>query len=156
MTLESTLDDALRRLAPLPEARVRERPAPGRWSPKEILGHLVDSAANNHPRIVLAVGREDLDFPGYEQERWVNVQRYQDEPWGVILDLWSAYNRHIVHVIAAIPRADLLRPRQKHSLHRIAWRLVDEGNPVTLEYMISDYVEHLRHHLAQIYDLTGA
>jgi hypothetical protein len=150
-----TLDDAAGRLGALTESQVSRRPAPGKWSAKEILGHLVDSAANNHARFVLAQGRGNLDFPGYEQDRWVSVQGYQNEPWSDILSLWIAYNRHIVHVIGAIPRLELTEPRRKHSLATIAWQPIDERAPATLEYLVTDYVGHLRHHLSQIYALAG-
>ena len=151
-----TLDDATRRLAQLTEQEVARRPSPGKWSPKEILGHLVDSAANNHARFILAQGRGDLDFPGYEQERWVSSQRYQDEPWTEIFALWTAYNRHIIHVVSVIPGDELTAKRAKHSLAKIAWQQVDPRQPATLEFLITDYVAHLRHHLSQIYALTGA
>jgi hypothetical protein len=154
--LRRTVDDATRRLSPLTEQVVARRPAPGKWSPKEILGHLVDSAANNHARFVLAQGRGDLDFPGYEQERWVSSQRYQDEPWDDVLALWIAYNRHIGHVADVIPPSEMVVPRARHSLARIAWQQVDPREPATLEFLIADYVAHLRHHLSQIYSLTGA
>ena len=154
--LHRVLENATPRLASLTESQVSTPPAPGKWSAKEILGHLVDSAANNHPRFVLAQGRADLDFPGYDQEQWVALQRYRDEAWSDVLALWSAYNRHIVHIIGSIQPHELTLPRRRHSLARIAWRPVDEREPATLEYMIADYVGHMEHHLAQIYALTGA
>ena len=150
------MDDAARRLSPLTDRVVSRRPAPGKWSAKEILGHLVDSAVNNHARFVLAQGRGDLDFPGYEQERWVSSQRYQDEPWSDILTLWTAFNRHIAHVVEVIPPDELTASRPRHSLGRIAWQQVDPSESVTLDFLITDYVAHLRHHLSQIYSLTGA
>ena len=153
--LRRTLDEAAPRLAALTESQVARRPAPGKWSAKEILGHLVDSAANNHARFVLAQGRADLDFPGYEQDRWVSLQRYQDEPWNDILTLWTAYNRHLIHIVGAIPRHELGEPRRVHSLARIAWQPIDDRQPATLGYLITDYVGHLRHHLSQIYALTA-
>jgi hypothetical protein len=56
------------------------KPAPDRWSKKEILGHLIDSAANNHQRFVRAQGTPRLEFPGYEQEFWVATQAYASAP----------------------------------------------------------------------------
>src|SRR5215211_6351731 len=71
------------------------RPAPGKWSPKAIIGHLVDSAANNHQRFVRAQLQYDLIVAGYAQEAWVALQRYQDAPWMELVALWREYNLHI-------------------------------------------------------------
>ncbi|MDQ3907305.1 MAG: hypothetical protein M3268_03060, partial [Acidobacteriota bacterium] len=62
------------------------------WSAKQIVGHLIDSAANNHRRFVLAQSKDDLVFDGYAQEDWVRAQRYDAEPWPQIVELWRAYN----------------------------------------------------------------
>lgn len=147
---ERTVEEEAARLRDLSEAESERRPAPGAWSAKETIGHLIDSAANNHQRFVRAPGRADLDFPGYDGDEWVAVQHYQSAPWPRLVELWRLYNRHLAHVVAHLPESELKRPRHPHSLHRIAFRLVDESEPVTLEYLVRDYVEHLRHHLGQI------
>jgi hypothetical protein len=123
----------------------------GEWSRREILGHLIDSAANNHQRFVRAQFKDDLVFPGYEQEQWVSSQRYNDEPWPDLIELWRAYNLHLVHVVAHIPEDVLTRQRDKHSLAQIAFNSVDQNAPATLEYLIRDYLDHLKHHLDQIW-----
>jgi uncharacterized damage-inducible protein DinB len=147
---ERTVEEAARRLRALSEEESERRPAPGVWSAKETVGHLVDSAANNHQRFVRAQARPDLDFPGYEQDEWIAAQHYQDARWPDLVELWRLYNRHLAHVVARVPEAELKRPRHPHSLQRIAFRPVPERDPATLEYLIRDYVEHLRHHLNQI------
>jgi DinB family protein len=131
------------------------RPAPGKWSAKEIIGHLIDSAANNHQRFVRAQFQQDLILPGYAQDDWVSVQKYQNARWSDLLDLWSSYNLHIARVIEATPDDARVRPRARHNLHEIAWRPVPADQPATLDYFMRDYVEHLRHHLRQIAGLVG-
>jgi hypothetical protein len=121
------------------------------WSSKQIVGHLIDSAANNHRRFVLAQFKDDLSFDGYAQEDWVRAQGYDAEPWAQIVELWRVYNLHFAHVMAHAPGEVLRRPRAAHSLDRIAFKPVDAGQPATLEYLITDYVEHLKHHLRQIF-----
>lgn len=153
--LERTVEEAAARLHALSEEESERRPAPGVWSAKETVGHLIDSAANNHQRFVRAQARPDLDFPGYEQDEWVAAQHYQAAPWPRLVELWRLYNLHLAHVVGRVPEAELKRPRHPHSLHRIAFRLVDAGQPATLEYLIRDYVEHLRHHLAQLRARSG-
>ena len=91
------------RLRGLSEPQASEPPGPGKWSPKEILGHLVDSASNNHQRFVRAQLAPPLRMAGYEQAGWVAAQRYGDREWDDIVELWASYNRHLAHVIAAIP-----------------------------------------------------
>jgi hypothetical protein len=123
----------------------------GEWSPKQILGHLIDSAANNHQRFVRGQFTDHLEFPGYEQEQWVSAQQYNDESWPAVIELWRAYNMHLLHVVSVIPQHVLTQPRDKHSLDQIAFNTVDRRSPTTLEYLIRDYLVHLKHHLDQIW-----
>jgi DinB superfamily len=123
---------------------------PGEWSRKQILGHLIDSAANNHQRFVRAQSTDDLSFPGYDADEWVDAQKYTDRPWPDLIELWCAYNIHLVHVVSRIPENTLTQPRNKHTLDKIAFHPVDADTPTTLEYLIRDYLDHLKHHLDQI------
>lgn len=147
----ATVLDAATRMRQMPEAESRRKSAPDDWAPIEILGHLVDSAANNHQRFVRAQFTDDLVFPGYEQNEWVSSQKYADESWPELIQLWSAYNLHLQHVASVIPAPILTKPRANHTLNQIAFNLVEKSEPATLEYLIRDYVDHLRHHLDQIF-----
>ena len=148
------LMDALRHAMPallaLDEAATSRRPAPGKWSPREIIGHLVDSASNNHQRFVRMRDRDDLVVEGYEQDAWVAAQRYQDAPWVELVVLWLTYNRHLARLMAATPVDARNRMRHSHNLHLRAYRPVPADRAVTLEYFMNDYVDHLEHHLAQV------
>jgi hypothetical protein len=148
--LRAAVDDATPRLLALDDAVVARRPAPGRWSPKEVIGHLIDSAGNNHQRFVRAASQNDLVFNGYAQDEWVVLQRYQEAPWEELVLLWQLFNRHIARVMAAIPAERRLRVEQRHNFHQIGFRTVPESQPTTLEYFMNDYVDHLEHHLAQV------
>src|SRR5713101_2511616 len=77
-------------------------PAPGKWSKKEILGHLIDSAANNHQRFVRLQLTSRIDLPGYDGDEWVRVQDYQDRSWGELIDLWRMYNTQLSWVIRKV------------------------------------------------------
>ena len=153
--LRRAVEEGMAALRRVDDAASARRPAPGTWSPREVIGHLIDSAANNHGRFVRAQLEEDMVFPGYAQDEWVRVQRYQSRPWAALLELWRGYNLHLASVIAGIPPHDLGRPRARHNLHRIAWRTVPEDEPATLGYFIADYIGHLRHHLAQAIERGG-
>ena len=150
----ATVMDATGRMREIPAAASRQKSSPDEWSQIEILGHLIDSAANNHQRFVRAQFTDDLVFPGYEQEGWVSSQKYADESWSDLIQLWSSYNLHIHHLASVIPEAILTKPRATHNLDQIAFKTVDKSEATTLEYFIRDYVDHLRHHLDQIF--TGA
>jgi len=144
-----TIDRAAERLLTVSDADAGRTPAPGKWSKKEIIGHLIDSAANNHGRFVRAQLQEDLVFPGYDQDAWVRVEAYQDRPWANLVRFWQVFNHHIAAVMeAAEPRA-LTQPRARHNLDQLAWRTIDTTQPATLEYFMRDYVGHLKHHLRQ-------
>lgn len=137
--LLGAVDSAGESLLSLSDREASLKSAPDAWSKKEILGHLLDSAANNHHRFVRAQQVETLAFPHYEQEHWVSSQGYGERPWAELVDLWRLYNRHLAHVISRIPEE-----------RRSAVCVIGPDQPVTLGYLIEDYVVHLRHHLQEI------
>ena len=149
-----TILSATDRLRAISQEQSRRGTSEDNWAPIEILGHLVDSAANNHQRFVRAQFTGDLAFPGYEQERWVSAQKYREESWLDLIQLWSSYNLHLLHAVSVIPENILAKARENHSLDQIAFNLIDSSKPATLEYLIRDYVVHLRHHLDQIFEVT--
>lgn len=147
--LREVVDAATPRLRALGEASAR-RPAPGKWSPREIIGHLVDSASNNHQRFVRAQFQDDLLFPGYQQDEWVRAGAYQDAPWDDLITLWRTFNLQIARVMEGASETARLRHRTRHNLDQIGFA-VPPGEPVTLDLLMRDYVRHLEHHLGQIF-----
>jgi DinB superfamily len=148
--LRSTVERATPQLLAISDTDSARRPAPGKWSPREIVGHLVDSASNNHQRFVRAQFQDDLVFAGYDQDAWVSAQRYQDASWRDLVTLWRAFNLHIAHVIETVPPELRTRVHTRHNLDQLAWQTVAAGAPTTLDTFMSDYVGHLKHHLRQI------
>ena len=110
--LVETVEAAVPMLRSMSEARAEQPRAPGKWSPKQVIGHLIDSASNNHQRFVRAQEGPSFAGPGYEQDHWVAVQGYQESSWDEIVALWRAYNRHL----AQSHRADS-RGEAWHHLH---------------------------------------
>jgi hypothetical protein len=149
---KETIDTAAPRLRQISEAQSEQPRAEEHWSAKQIIGHLIDSATNNHARFVLAQIKDDLVFPGYDQNSWVQIQQYQQASWAQLVDLWRAYNLHLLHVMAHTPANKMNNPCTQHSLQTIAFETVTESEPATLEYLMKDYVVHLKHHLSQIFD----
>lgn len=144
------VEEASARLLALTDAEASSRRAEGKWSAKETLGHLIDSASNNHQRFVRAQLKEGLVFEGYAQDEWVRAQAYQDEPWPLLVNLWKFYNLHLAHVCRHAPEAERRRERREHNLHEIGWAPVSAEEPATLEHLMRDYVGHLKNHLRQI------
>lgn len=122
---------------------VTARPAEGKWSIKEIIGHLLDSATNNHHRFVRADGFSQLLFPGYAQVEWVSRQNYQEADWPLLLELWRTYNHQLAYVIRQISEDRL------YTVCRIG-----DTEYVTLRFLVEDYVGHIEHHLEQIEGLS--
>lgn len=131
--------EAADRLRRIDEATAVKRPARGKWSKKEVLGHLIDSAANNHQRFVRLQLTSRIDLPGYDGDEWVRLQNYQERPWGQIIELWQAYNTQLASLIRTVDPSAL----------RHVWHTPD-GKDLDLEFIMRDYVVHLRHHLDQI------
>src|SRR5690242_16510389 len=127
--LRRAVDEATPRLMELSDAQAKRRPRPGKWSPAEIIGHLIDSASNNHQRFVRARFQDDLVFPGYDQDAWVAAQQYAAAPWDDLVSLWAGFNRHLARVMAATPEDVRLRPRARHNLEQLAWQAVPNDRP---------------------------
>jgi len=149
--LRATVDAAHAELLPVPPALAARKPTGGGWCAQEIVGHLIDSAANNHQRFVRGQWQGDLVFPGYAQDDWVRAQRYADEPWPLLVNLWKSYNLHLAHVMRHAPEEVRSRPRPRHNFHVIGFAPVNADEPSTLEHLMRDYVAHLKHHLRQIF-----
>jgi hypothetical protein len=130
------------RLSTIGEEEFSHRPATGKWSKKEILGHLIDSAANNHHRFIRAQLEAPYEILPYAQNEWVELNRYQHLESNRIVHLWETYNRHLLEIIRHIPE------------EKLAKTLIDGEETVTLGWLIVDYVAHIEHHLNQITDLS--
>lgn len=150
LRLRSAVNAAEPQLRAMTDAQSGRAAAAGTWSPKQIIGHLIDSAANNHQRFVRGALQDELVFPGYAQEAWVALQQYQGASWPDLLTLWASYNRQLAVVMSAIPAEDRLRVRARHNLEQIAMSAPTGEANATLDYLMSDYVDHLEMHLGQI------
>jgi len=139
LELKSVIASAVPDLLAIPDEDAGKARTGGKWCRKEILGHLIDSASNNHQRFVRSQLQVELSFPAYQQESWVSVQKYAREPWRDLVRFWENYNRHLLHLISATPAT---------ALQNIC--TVGTNAPMTLEFLMRDYVSHAKHHLAQI------
>ena len=127
-------------LLSIPENQAAERPdGPDSWSQKEELGHLIDSAVNNHVRFVRASLEPDFEGPGYDQDGWVKVHGYQEIPWSTLIELWRQHNSILVHMIGLIPEPGLEAECR-----------IGGSQRVTLGFLIEDYILHMQHHLDHI------
>lgn len=136
-----TLETAHSRLSLLPLPLTELPWFEGKWTRKQVLGHLIDSAATNHQRFVRGQLAEHVVFPGYHADDWVRVQHYHELSWTHLLGLWHLYNQHLLLVARQIP-AD----RLTHVVQVAAG-----GFEAPLDWWVTDYVRHLRHHLDQIF-----
>jgi hypothetical protein len=138
--LEQVLETAPPSLAAIGDGDAGRAPASGGWSKKQILGHLIDSAGNNHQRFVRAQLAPHLEFPAYPQEVWVATQSYATEPWPDLVNLWLMLNRHLLHIIRNTPAE-----RLSHTCS------IGGKDPVALGDLMEGYVGHMEHHLAQVF-----
>jgi len=138
-SLRALLKDLPDRLNKLTAAQTSRKSDPSKWSSKEELGHLIDSALNNHRRIILVQLEDKLALPSYDGERWVEVQRYQDRDWTGLVQLWLTLNRHLLAAAETVPSS--------------AWTrtcTIGDSQPLTLKFVVDDYVDHMLHHLRHI------
>ncbi len=137
--LSTLLQSVPPRLVAISDVDAAASPGDGHWSKKQILGHLIDSAANNHQRFVRGQFVAHIDLPGYQQGQWVEAQRYATEPWADLVNLWLLLNRHLAHIVRGMPAE-----ARDHTIS------IGGREPVTLGFVIDDYLGHLQHHLDQI------
>lgn len=149
-TLDKIITVANTQLQAISELEMSHKSTPEKWSKKEILGHLVDSAYNNHRRFMQALFQENLVFEGYDQALWVQSNDYQNQPIGKILSSFIASNRHLNIAVSNIPEEVLNRKTSNHNFHKICMNVLEEGATTSLSYLVWDYIFHLEHHLSQI------
>jgi hypothetical protein len=111
----------------------------GGWTRKQVMGHLLDSAANNRQRFVRAAADGSYAGPQYEQEAWVAAHGYADQPWETLLRWWQAEHEILEAVVDRIPEEQLE-----------ASCTVGTDAAVTLRFLVEDYPRHQRWHLAQL------
>jgi hypothetical protein len=133
-----------RLLAIAPESARRKERAED-WSKQEILGHLVDSALNNHQRVVRGALNAAANFPPYEQNRWVEVQGYNERDWKELVKLWAQCNLHLCRMLDRLPEAALSNPCN-----------IGKEAPVALGFVVEDYLRHLNMHLSQILETPAS
>jgi hypothetical protein len=137
--LRQTLHEVLPPLHAISEEDASIKPLPHKWSKKEILGHLIDSATNNQHKFVRTMAQPHLEFLGYAQDFWVAEQHYNSRSWEEIVVFWYTYNTHLAHIIESVNPAYLQNTIS-----------VGGSKPFTLAFIMEDYVEHMKHHLRVI------
>lgn len=142
--LREIITKVLPLLGAIDDTEASAKPNPEKWSKKEILGHLIDSACNNQQKFVRTMAQPHLDFVGYAQNHWVIAQHYQVADWQILIRSWEGYNLLLAHIIAQVDESVLQNTIS-----------IEGVGPFTLAFIMKDYVEHLKHHLRQILPNAG-
>jgi hypothetical protein len=143
--LVESVDSAFSWLHSLNETDAHFRPSPDRWTISEVIGHLIDSAANNHQRFIRAQQADPYQGPKYDQNFWVSSQAYDQRDWNELLEFWRSYNYQLAHLMRKIPAEKLATKC-----------FVETYEPCTLEFLLTDYVDHMDHHLTKIRERVDA
>jgi hypothetical protein len=139
LLLEQTIEREVIALRALTEEQAAAPRAPGKWSPKEELGHLIDSASNNHLRFVAGATQPEFRGAGYAQDEWVRLHGYTRMAWAQIVNFWFEYNRLLTALVDNIAE------------ERLSTKcFLGSDPPVTLGFVIEDYVRHMQHHIDQL------
>jgi hypothetical protein len=140
--LKKTIAEEGPKLRAIPATTAATRPGTGEgWSRKQELGHLIDSATNNRVRFIVAALDRNYMGPTYDGRGWVEIGGYADTLWVDLVDLWTHLNEALARALERIPN-DRLSTQCK----------IGEGGPVSLRFLIEDYVLHMQHHLDHILD----
>ncbi|MEM7573533.1 MAG: DinB family protein [Bacteroidota bacterium] len=149
--LQKILQDLAPRLAQEDEQAFGQPSGPGKWSKRQILGHLIDSAYNNHQRFLRGQRGDALVFQGYQQNEWVTLNRYHNRSSKEVINTFLVVQEHLAHMLSRIPAEVLNKPISQHNYQEIAMRSIDEKETVSLGLLIEDYLYHLLHHIRQLY-----
>ena len=137
--LNFIIDKVANILSEISEENMSVKPLPTKWSKKEIIGHLIDSATNNHQRFVRGQFEYNPEIL-YDQDKWNEFNFYQEIDSNQIIRFWTIYNRQLLEIIGRISTENLKK------------QIKVGDNLLTIEFLIVDYVEHLEHHLKQVID----
>ena len=135
--LNSIISNFKPRFEKISDADFSAKPLPHKWSKKEVLGHLIDSAQNNLRRFICGQYESQPPVIIYQQDFWVAANQYQDMRKDALINLWELLNLRICAVLAAMPAENYGKECNTGSLH-------------TLEWLAGDYIKHLKHHINQI------
>jgi hypothetical protein len=144
--IQKYIDTWEQKLIDLPIDTISNRRNKQNRTIKQILGHLIDSAANNHQRMIRLQYNNELDFPDYQQDNdlWIALQDYQNADWNTSIQLWKFYNLHMIQVIKSVDQSKLENSWQNF-----------ENTTVTLKQMIEGYLDHIDLHFDEIQDLIN-
>jgi hypothetical protein len=138
--LESIVESYSQKFTQISDQDFSAKPNPDKWSRKEVIGHLIDSAHNNLRRFI--VGQYDHQ-PNivYQQDFWVKANTYQQAPKDDVIQLWRLINLQIAAVLASMP---------KENYSRICNTGKNTPELNTIEWLAADYVKHMKHHINQV------
>jgi hypothetical protein len=137
--LETLINDYLPQLKNISEDKLSYKPLPAKWSKKEIVGHLIDSAQNNIRRFIVAQ-YEDNPMIRYDQDKWVAITNYQHMDPSLIIELWYLLNKQISSILQNTTKEAAQRTSKTEDIH-------------TIEWLAEDYIRHLKHHMHQVLEL---
>ncbi|RZJ26289.1 MAG: DinB family protein [Flavobacterium sp.] len=122
------------------EIRLREATETGKWSRKQILGHLIDSAINNLTRFTeIGYQPQPYVYREYNQAELVHINNYQEMQTFELLGLWSSLNKQIARVM------------ESATDERLKLKIVfPNGESSDLRFIMTDYPDHIEHHIKQI------
>ena len=139
--LLTRIDETEPELLAISDADASHKASPGAWSKKEIIGHLIDSATNNHQRFVRGTQFKGGQYPSYDQDYLTGLEKPNTHGWKGLVTLWASYNRYLAHVLKQLPEV-----AGDYTC------TIGNNPPWTLRFIADDYVEHLKHHLNQALD----
>ena len=142
-----------KQLTSIDKEKAKIKPAPGKWCVNEILGHLIDSAINNHRRFLLMQINNNLIFEGYEQDKWVELQNYIIKDLKTLIETWEILNLNIISTLLEVHPDFWEKSFAEHNLQDIAWMDFKANQAESAKGFVQDYFGHMQHHLKQIFYL---
>ncbi len=137
--LEAIINHQLPLLRAIPGTEMALKQSPAKWSKKEIVGHIIDSAQSNIRRFIVAQYENEPKIV-YDQNKWVTIAGYQNYALDELINLWYSLNKHTCNILKDMPEEMAIRTCETGAMH-------------TIEWLAQDYIKHLRHHMHVVLEL---
>jgi uncharacterized damage-inducible protein DinB len=132
-----------RRLAHLPAARAAYAYAPGKWTVRDVLGHLIDTERVFTYRALSFARGDTAALPSFEQDLWAAQANADTRSMDELLDEWHAQRAATIAMVRGLPEAALRR------------RGVASGVEFTVRALLHIPLGHVTHHLLHLASAYG-
>jgi len=135
MTLQSQVEETLATLRALTPEQTFKRYAGGKWSIREVVGHIIDAERIFAYRALRFARNDRTPLHGFEQDGYIAPGRFDERPWEDLLEELEVVRRGVLLLLGGFDEAAWLR------------RGVASGAEITVRALAYVIAGHELHHM---------